>query len=86
MGGIISVGIGRADLLKSIPGAGPAWGNSQRVDRAQGVELASPLSLALDSQGGTLRLYIADTGNHRILGWADTRTISWRCLWLEKHA
>lgn len=45
-------------------------GNARNM--AQGVEFNSPNAIALDARGGTVRLYVADTGNHRILGYADT--------------
>ncbi len=37
----------------------------------QSVSLSSPGGVALDSRGGQLHLYIADTGNARVLGWQD---------------
>ncbi|MCC6536241.1 MAG: hypothetical protein IT162_01740 [Bryobacterales bacterium] len=45
-------------------------GNARNL--AQGVEFDSPNAIALDTRGGTVRLYVADSGNHRILGYADT--------------
>ena len=44
------------------------------LNRVQGNEFASPNGLALDIRGGLSRIYIADTGNHRILAWADAQS------------
>jgi uncharacterized protein (TIGR03437 family) len=41
------------------------------LNQVQGVELYGPASLALDSRNGQLHIYIADTGNSRVLAWAD---------------
>lgn len=41
------------------------------VNRVQGAELASPAAVALDARFGTVRLYVSDTDNNRVLGWAD---------------
>jgi uncharacterized protein (TIGR03437 family) len=44
------------------------------VNRVQGTEVTSPVGIALDSRGGQVKLFISDTGNHRVLGWADTQS------------
>lgn len=44
------------------------------VNMVQGFELSAPAGLALDLRNGNARLYISDTGNHRILGYADVRS------------
>ena len=44
------------------------------ANMVQGVELNSPTSMAVDDRQGLLHLYIADTGNSRILAWADARS------------
>ena len=36
--------------------------------------MLSPVALATDFRGGQLRLYVTDTGNHRVLGWADAQS------------
>jgi uncharacterized protein (TIGR03437 family) len=41
------------------------------LNGTDGSELFSPLSVALDSRGGELHLYVADTGNSRVLGWRN---------------
>jgi uncharacterized protein (TIGR03437 family) len=40
----------------------------------QGVELNSPLGVALDARAGQVHLYIADTNNSRVLAWADVNS------------
>lgn len=37
----------------------------------QGVELYGPTNVALDSRNGQTHIYIADSGNSRVLAWAD---------------
>ncbi|HLH44543.1 MAG TPA: hypothetical protein VKV74_16245 [Bryobacteraceae bacterium] len=37
----------------------------------QGLELASPTSIAIDPRNGATHIYIADLGNSRVLGWTD---------------
>lgn len=44
------------------------------LNMVQGAELYGPGGLALDASEGPLRLYIADTRNHRILAWQDARS------------
>jgi uncharacterized protein (TIGR03437 family) len=44
------------------------------VNGVQGVELNSPLGLALDPRTGQTRLYIADTLNSRVLAWPDVNS------------
>ncbi|MEZ5392949.1 MAG: hypothetical protein R2724_08760 [Bryobacterales bacterium] len=50
--------------------------NRNTFNAVEGVELRSPSGLALDTRGGAARLYVADFGNHRVLGWADARTFA----------
>jgi len=38
---------------------------------AEGAELFNPNGLTLDLRGGELHVYVADTGNHRVLGWRN---------------
>jgi uncharacterized protein (TIGR03437 family) len=42
------------------------------VNLVQGVELSRPSGVALDSRDGQTHIYISDTQNSRVLGWADT--------------
>lgn len=44
---------------------------SNGLNMVRGVELRNPSALALDSRGGQLHVYICDTGNARVLAWAD---------------
>lgn len=55
-------GIGQADLTRN------------GLNRVQGTELSVPGGIALDSRGGQTRIYISDTGNHRVLGWLDVQS------------
>ena len=41
------------------------------LNMVQGIELYSPGSIALDVRNGQTHVYIADTGNSRVLGWRD---------------
>ena len=41
------------------------------LNLVEGRELASPSGLAVDLNSAPARLYVADTGNHRVLGWRD---------------
>ena len=41
------------------------------VNLVQGVELYQPSGIALDTRGGQTHIYISDTQNSRVLGWAD---------------
>ena len=43
------------------------------LNLVQGVEMNSPLGLALDLRNGQLHLYVSDTQNSRILAWQDVR-------------
>jgi len=54
--------LGQADLTRN------------GLNRVQGTEMSSPGSVAIDFRDGRLRLYVADTGNHRVLGWADAQS------------
>jgi uncharacterized protein (TIGR03437 family) len=42
------------------------------LNGVQGTEFNQPLAMALDPRGGQVHIYVADPGNSRILGWADT--------------
>jgi uncharacterized protein (TIGR03437 family) len=44
------------------------------LNMVEGLELLSPSAIALDRRGGQLRIYVSDTGNHRVLGWQDARS------------
>src|SRR5260370_10959544 len=44
------------------------------VNMVQGVELNGPGGIALDFRDGQLHLYIADTGNARVLAWQDANS------------
>ncbi len=54
--------LGQADLTRN------------GLNRVQGTEMASPGSVSIDFREGRLRLYVADTGNHRVLAWADAQS------------
>jgi uncharacterized protein (TIGR03437 family) len=41
------------------------------LNMVTGQGLNSPIGVALDARGGQLHIYIADTQNSRVLGWAD---------------
>ena len=41
------------------------------LNLVQGVELRQPSGIALDARGNQTHIYIADTLNSRVLGWAD---------------
>jgi uncharacterized protein (TIGR03437 family) len=41
------------------------------INMLEAAGLNSPLGVALDQRGGAARLYIADTGNSRVLAWPD---------------
>jgi uncharacterized protein (TIGR03437 family) len=41
------------------------------LNRIEGAEFTSPSAVAVDVRGGQARLYVADKGNHRVLGWAN---------------
>ncbi len=45
------------------------------VNRVQGVELSSPVGVAVDVSGnGQVPIYISDTANSRVLAWRDARS------------
>src|ERR1035437_865331 len=44
------------------------------LNMVQGVELYAPSSVALDSRSGQTHIYIADTGNSRVLAWQDVNS------------
>jgi uncharacterized protein (TIGR03437 family) len=44
------------------------------LNRLEGVELSAPGGIAIDARGGAVRLYVSDSGNHRILAWPDARS------------
>ena len=41
------------------------------LNRVQGIELNVPSAIALDRRDGAVRLYVSDSDNNRVLGWAD---------------
>jgi len=41
------------------------------LNGVEGNELRLPRAAAVDRRDGVLHLYVADTGNHRVLGWRD---------------
>jgi uncharacterized protein (TIGR03437 family) len=43
------------------------------INKVEGLEVNSPSGVALDTRGGEIHLYIADSLNHRVLGWRDVR-------------
>lgn len=43
------------------------------LNRVEGTELYAPSGIAVDTRDGQVRLYVSDTQNHRVLGWADAR-------------
>jgi uncharacterized protein (TIGR03437 family) len=45
--------------------------HQQGINVVQGVSLSFPTGIALDSRGGQLHIYIADSGNSRVLAWHD---------------
>jgi sugar lactone lactonase YvrE len=46
----------------------------QGINTVQATSLNGPGGVALDSRGGKVRLYIADTGNSRVLAWPDVHS------------
>ena len=44
------------------------------VNMVQGLELRTPGGIALDFRGGQTHIYIADSGNARVLGWSDVNS------------
>src|ERR1035441_767173 len=44
------------------------------VNMAQGLEFYAPTGVALDSRGGQLHLYVADSYNARVLAWPDVNS------------
>ena len=46
------------------------------VNLVEGRELAGPQGLAVDPTGSSSHLYVADTLNHRVLGWRDAARFS----------
>jgi uncharacterized protein (TIGR03437 family) len=43
------------------------------VNKVEGLEVHNPSGVALDTRGGEIHLYIADSLNHRVLAWRDVR-------------
>ena len=41
------------------------------INMVQGFEFNGPSGVSMDNRSGHLRLYVSDTGNNRILAWAD---------------
>jgi uncharacterized protein (TIGR03437 family) len=50
--------------------------NSINLIEGKEFEFSPDTGLAVDSTGATPHLYVADTGNHRILGFKDLRTVN----------
>jgi len=48
--------------------------HQQGINTVTATSLNSPLAIALDTRGGKTRLYIADTGNSRVLAWPDAHS------------
>ena len=46
------------------------------VNLVQGVELRQPSGIALDARGGQTHIYISDTLNSRVMGWAECGVVS----------
>jgi uncharacterized protein (TIGR03437 family) len=46
----------------------------QGINTVQATSLNGPGGVALDARGGKVRLYIADTGNSRVLAWPDAHS------------
>jgi uncharacterized protein (TIGR03437 family) len=44
------------------------------LNMVEGLELTEPSGIALDARGGQLRIYISDSGNHRVLAWQDVNS------------
>ena len=44
------------------------------VNRTQGVEMYAPGGVAIDLRDGLIRLYVADSRNHRVMAWPDVRS------------
>jgi uncharacterized protein (TIGR03437 family) len=44
------------------------------LNMVEGLELRAPSGIALDSRAGQVRVYVSDTGNHRVLAWQDARS------------
>src|SRR5215467_7710121 len=44
------------------------------VNLVQGVEFYSPTGVAVDSRGGQIHVYVADTLNSRVLAWRDAQS------------
>ena len=56
---VASVVLGQADLLHN------------GINNPTAAALQAPEGLAIDSSGGSNRLYVADSNNNRVLGWAN---------------
>ncbi|HJT87036.1 MAG TPA: NHL repeat-containing protein, partial [Bryobacteraceae bacterium] len=69
---LLVLGFARGQVSNS---AYRVWGqpdfHQRGVDIVEGAGLAGPGGIALDSRGGQLHVYIADSGNSRVLAWAD---------------
>lgn len=46
------------------------------INGVEGMEMSGPSGIALDARGGQVRLYVADTRNHRILAWRDAHDLT----------
>jgi sugar lactone lactonase YvrE len=79
--GLVCVGVARAGTPGS-PGdatADAVLGQTSMTTNATGsgpAGLYGPISIAIDSSSSPERLYVADTQNSRVLGWADAASFS----------
>ncbi|HYL58731.1 MAG TPA: choice-of-anchor D domain-containing protein [Candidatus Acidoferrales bacterium] len=66
--------------VSSPPDAGAALGQfdllHSGLNNPTGAALQVPQGVAIDSSGGLDRLYVADSGNNRVLGWSDAATFA----------
>src|ERR1039457_7137071 len=59
--------IGQRQLLSNYPFPNP----NAKPNLVEGRELYNPTGIALDTSVTPPRIYVADTGNNRILAWKD---------------
>ncbi len=72
---LVSCGSAHAQLFSSAYRVlGQKNFNGSNVNMVQGVELNTPDSIALDTRGSQVHLYISDTLNSRILAWPDVNS------------
>jgi uncharacterized protein (TIGR03437 family) len=73
--GLLAAGGGHAQIAASAYRVlGQANLTNNGLNQVQGVELNGPGGIALDLRGGQVHLYIADTGNARVLAWRDVNS------------